>query len=469
MDETLVVLCVSNSVLFPVYRAIDDLFEEDEEKDSATAEVEASAVDSSSSVDETAEEVEDSELVEVFAIIAKDGTLTKEQLRGWDEVETLVADGMLGEDEFDSLWKESTTGKSDIMDSDTFMDFNDKLDSLFEFSEEDLEDEYEEIDADETKASVATEKLPMVEGDVGPEELFLLLKSSEGSVGVAELKRWGELQEMIADRDVSATELDDMFEKALELSKLDDALDQTGFASFCKSIDDLFEEDNDEEEQAAQATKSVAAEDLGVSPLKEDLLRALSILNKDEERLPCGLESTEEEKQLVLDLASELENDNTNQIRIRGTDVEPDDLTGEWEMLYTSSSAMKFNKGLSGLGGSFPNGKFGGLKQTLSTTAVLSDVEYSEFIDVKPDTASFDVKINGSWDLRKSISLFTGEPSIVLSVEPNRVSYGPTSTRADHWKSLGPMNMLDITYLDDELRIMRGNTAVETVFIFKRL
>jgi hypothetical protein len=467
MSETLAIPCVcSNSCFPPVYRAIDDLFEEEEEEDPATAVAEASPADSSSAAAETAEEIEESELVEVFAVIAKDGTLTKEQLRGWDEVETLVADGMLGEDEFDSLWKESTAGKSDIMDSDTFMDFNDRLDALFEFNEEDLEDEYEEIDADEAKATVAAEALPMVEGDVGPEELFLLLKSSEGSVGVGELKRWGELQEMIEDGDLSATELDDMFEKSLELSKLKNALDQTGFASFCKAIDELFEEDNDEEEQA---TKSVADEPIGLSPIKEDLLRALSILNKDEERLPCGLDSTEEEKQLVLDLASELENDNTNQIRIRGGDVEPDDLIGEWEMLYTSSSAMKFNKGLSGLGGSFPNGKFGGLKQTLSTTAVLSDVEYSEFINVKPDTASFDVKINGSWDLRKSISLFTGEPSLVLSVEPNRVSYGPTSTRADHWKSLGPMNMLDVTYLDDELRIMRGNTAVETVFIFKRL
>ena len=130
---------------------------------------------------------------------------------------------------------------------------------------------------------------------------------------------------------------------------------------------------------------------------------------------------------------------------------------------------MKFNKGLSGLGGSFPNGKFGGLKQTLKSTAILSDVEYSEFIEVNPSASSFNVKIDGNWDLRRSTSLFTGDPSIVLSVEPNRVTYGPTSTRADHWKSLGPMNMLDVTYLDDEIRIMRGNTAVDTVFIFKRL
>lgn len=47
-------------------------------------------------------------------------------------------------------------------------------------------------------------------------------------------------------------------------------------------------------------------------------------------------------------------------------------------------------------------------------------------------------------------------------------SCSPTSMRADHWKSLGPMNMLDLTYLDEDLRVMRGCTSSDTVFIWKR-
>ena len=129
---------------------------------------------------------------------------------------------------------------------------------------------------------------------------------------------------------------------------------------------------------------------------------------------------------------------------------------------------MKFNKGLSGLGGSFPNGKFDGLKQRLDSSKFMADVEYTERISVTPDTASFDVRVTGDWDLRQSVSLFTGDPSIVLQIEPDRVEYGPTSTRADHWKSLGPLNMLDVAYLDEDLRIMRGNTSVDTIFIFQR-
>lgn len=99
----------------------------------------------------------------------------------------------------------------------------------------------------------------------------------------------------------------------------------------------------------------------------------------------------------------------------------------------------------------------------------MSDVEYVERIEVTPSTASFDVIVSGDWDLSQSVSLFTGAPSTVMTVEPARVMYGPTSTRADHWKSLGPMNMLDVTYLDKDLRIMRGNTATDAIFVFRRV
>jgi hypothetical protein len=96
-------------------------------------------------------------------------------------------------------------------------------------------------------------------------------------------------------------------------------------------------------------------------------------------------------------------------------------------------------------------------------------VEYLERIEVNPSPASFDVSVTGSWDLKTSMSLFTGQPSIVLDIEPDRVNYGPTSTRADHWKSLGPTNMLDLTYLDEDFRVMRGCTSTETIFLYKKL
>ena len=108
------------------------------------------------------------------------------------------------------------------------------------------------------------------------------------------------------------------------------------------------------------------------------------------------------------------------------------------------------------------------LHAPLAICRLLSDVEFTERISVNPAAASFDVKVTGDWELRRSVSLFTGDPSIVLSIKPGLVVYGPTTTKADHWKSIGPVTMLDITYLDPELRIMRGNTATDSIFVFRR-
>jgi len=144
------------------------------------------------------------------------------------------------------------------------------------------------------------------------------------------------------------------------------------------------------------------------------------------------------------------------------------DLAGEWDLIYTSSGMMKFNKGLTGLGGSIPNGEFAGLRQNLIVTKYITDVIHIERIKVTPNANSFDAVVNGNWELKSSINLFSGEPSTIMSIEPDKVVYGPTTTRADHWKSVRSMNLLDLSYLDNDLRVMRGNTSTDTLFIFKR-
>ena len=147
-------------------------------------------------------------------------------------------------------------------------------------------------------------------------------------------------------------------------------------------------------------------------------------------------------------------------------EVSTANVAGKWELLYTTSSTMKFNQGLSCLV-PIGTGKFVGLTQSLVASKYLQDVEYVEKIAAGP--AEFEVKVNGAWELRSSVSLFTGSKSVSLSVEPDKVTYWGPTTRADHWKSLGPLNLLDIAYLDDDLRIMRGTTAITNVFIFKRI
>ena len=458
-----------------IYRDIDDLFEDDdddadEDRESTTAPPSTSdtknAIERNNRVEVNAENEasKEDELEAIFrSICDMDGFLSKQQLIMWDEVKNLLDEGLLGKNELEALWDKAPKRDNKI-EMTGFLSFNRELDGLFDFEDEEGEfvEGIEEEDLDDVDQS-----------ELSPEELFSAIAGPDGFVGKEDLSRWSELQEMISDGELTPSELEELYIKnAGDKNKLD----QEAFTSLFKAIDDLFEEFDDDNEDEAQRQKptlpsaeTAQAPNAQVSEAKSTLLRALEILNSDEERLRCGLEATPDEQKRIRNIVELLESEPTNIIRIKKGAIATDDLAGNWELLYSSSSAMKFNKGLSGLGGSFPNGKFGGLEQKLIANKFMTDVEYTEHIDAKPSSASFDVKVTGGWELRQSVSLFTGEPSTVLTVEPERVTYGPTSTRADHWKSLGPMNMLDVAYLDDSLRIMRGNTSVETIFIFRRV
>jgi hypothetical protein len=457
-----------------VYRDIDDLFEDDGEESnpeqSTAAALEPTETKETPQVDDQTEDVDktmEDELESVFNSIADgNGLISKQALMNWDEIEKLVSDGLLGSDEFEELWGKTkkSLGADDKLDIDGFLSFNVALDSLFEFSDEEME---EDDDDDSVGEDMVRGQL-VEEGDRSPQELFASLTGADGLVSKGDLMRWAELLELIDEGELSMSELDGIFTANAVAEKLD----ETRFLAFYKAIDDLFEYDvNDESDESSTADQKVPGAVATNDPpsSKTTLLGMLEALNEDNDLLPCGLEASDREQANILKVINMLEQESANLIRSKQGVVDENDLAGNWELVYSSSSAMKFNKGLSGLGGSFPNGKFGGLKMRLDSSKYMSDVEYTERISVTPEAASFDVTVTGDWTLRQSISLFTGEPSITLAITPERVNYGPTSTRADHWKSLGPLNMLDVAYLDKDLRIMRGSTSLDTVFVFRRV
>lgn len=428
-----------------IYRDIDDLFEESEGEDGKPED----------------DDTDDEELTTIFKSISTGGVLSKEALTKWTEVQSLMKEGLLDNDEFSGIWDRMPKAEDGQLDLNGFVKFNGALDDLFDF--EDLEDEEEEfvVKASPPKSEAkTTQPEDIIDGvDLSAATLFEALMDSDGLVGMAELKRWGELQEMLKEGELMPLEFESFFDAIVKSDK--DKLNRNGFMALYNKIDSLFEDDDDDDDQSTSNERTT-------SETKEQLFATVDSLNADKERLPCGLESTESEKRYVQELAATLEAERTNSVRQKQGAIEMADLIGQWELLYSSSSAMSYNKGLSGLGGSFPNGSFGGLKMKLQASKFLSDVEYKERINVVPDSASFDVTVNGSWELRSSVSIFTGEPAIALTVVPFMVTYGPTETRADHWKSLGPTNMLDLSYLDDDLRIMRGNTNTDSILIFKR-
>jgi PAP_fibrillin len=474
-----------------VYRDIDDLFEDDDEvkdleRTSPEQLVDTAAVgeveeETTTSLDVESESSLDGELASIYESICDDnGMIGKQQIREWDEVARLMQDGLLGDDELNDLWT-SAAGEQQLLDLDGFLSFNVALDNLFDFDDDDMLDDDEEGDmedimddleeelAEEPKHVIANPPQPkMVSGDdLSPEALFTALANAEtGYVSWEDLKRWKELQEMLVEGDLLESELSDLFQQSSQkVSPVPEAtkqLDLQAFILLTVALDNLFEENDDEE------VTTTGGDETSVTT-KDELLDTLASLERDDV-LPCGLEATELEQREIRNLVDMVEGMPSNWL-LQGTGrtIDAKAVTGTWELAYTSSSAMKFNKGLTGLGGSVPNGRFGRLQQKLMATKYLTDVEYKEHIVLTPASASFDVTVTGTWEVRSSVSLFTGAPSVVLQVVPDRVTYGPTSTRADHWKSLGPMNLLDISYLDEDLRIMRGNTSVDTIFIFRRI
>lgn len=446
-----------------IYRDVDDLFEDVDEKEDATKDSAVGKGSPSAELEEdddsemdSEEETVEAELERVYETLCDDAKLiSKSKLKEWDEIQKLLNEGLLGDDEFDELWsktKKSPGSGELLLDVDGFLSFNVALDALFEFDDEDDE----ELKAEPSRKSAPRK---MVEGgDLPPGVLFAELADDDYLVGMDELKYWVELQEMLAEGDLLQSELQGAYDRVKKTES--GKLDESGFIKLYEEIDSLFEDDVDEGDNGPDPSAA--------SRVKDDLLSFLDIII-DDDALPCGLECNEKDQKQVLNIVQVLENQPSNYITKKNGNIELTDLAGTWELMYSSSSAMKFNKGLSGLGGSVPNGKFGGLKQTLKASKFLTDVEYKERIEVTPSSASFDVTVTGNWDIRSSISLFTGKPSIIVEIEPDRVNYGPTSTRADHWKSLGPMNMLDLTYLDEDFRVMRGCTSADTVFIFKRI
>ena len=354
---------------------IEDAKEEKEEEEEeaappTTAETQQEEAEPVSSMAEEApvqEEAEltdeEKELAEIYQEICNDGGLLAiDALKGWNEVVELLQDKLLNEAELQDLWTQTANVQQDsdtLMNQAGFLDFNAKLDDLFEFDEDEEEEDDDDVDEAKEKdvptppqQEQQAEQPAMVEGDdLPPGVIFasLVVNNDDLLVGKDDLQRWQELQEMLEEGDLLESELDEMF----SANAKDGKLDEEGFVALYEAIDDLFEDDDDEEEIPTN------------SKVKQALLTVLSQLNRDEERLPCGLESTDQEEKQIVNIVALLEAEDTNQIKQSDGEIEQEDLNGTWELLFTSSAAMKFNKGLSGLGGSVPNGKFGGLKQML--------------------------------------------------------------------------------------------------------
>lgn len=76
--------------------------------------------------------------------------------------------------------------------------------------------------------------------------------------------------------------------------------------------------------------------------------------------------------------------------------------------------------------------------------------------------------VDGYFEVKNLTSIITGVPAVVVEVEPDTIKYGFFTNKLETgWKSVRVLNRLDLVYVDDDVRIMKGGSA-DSYFFFQR-
>ena len=98
----------------------------------------------------------------------------------------------------------------------------------------------------------------------------------------------------------------------------------------------------------------------------------------------------------------------------------------------------------------------------------LGTVEFIELLGQEEDSM-LEVSITGEWDTKAETNIFTNTPTTAIAIDPERVVYGPSSNAAQDWSSLGPVKLLDLLYLSEDIMVSRGNVNPESLFVWQRV
>lgn len=127
-------------------------------------------------------------------------------------------------------------------------------------------------------------------------------------------------------------------------------------------------------------------------------------------------------------------------------------INGSWDLLYTSSNITRYNGGLTGLHGIFPDGAVSAIRQV---------------IDVDEGNASFeeDIQFNLPFTDKTltTTAVVTGRIRPVGEIrylwDPQNVRLSFFSWFADGWKATRAFSVADITFLDEDFLVSRGQTG----------
>lgn len=134
-----------------------------------------------------------------------------------------------------------------------------------------------------------------------------------------------------------------------------------------------------------------------------------------------------------------------------------DRMNGKWQLMYTNSTIARYSGGVTGLHRYFPDG---------NVKKIVQEIDIEDGSLTMSETIDFDVPFV---DKRTSVTAtVSGElranSEIRQTWNAEKVRIFFFSWFADGWKTVRAFKVTDTTYLDDDVRITRGQTGSVCVF-----
>lgn len=92
-----------------------------------------------------------------------------------------------------------------------------------------------------------------------------------------------------------------------------------------------------------------------------------------------------------------------------------------------------------------------------------------EFGNLETREALLTVKIDGEWFTKFGNNVYTGQPMTSIEIVPSKVKWAMQTNNAADWSSLGPIKILDVSYLSSDMMISRVNVYPDGFFVWKRI
>lgn len=137
-------------------------------------------------------------------------------------------------------------------------------------------------------------------------------------------------------------------------------------------------------------------------------------------------------------------------------------MAGEWDLAYTSSSITRFFGGVTGLQRLLPEGEVGRIVQYISAEDGISEFHETIYYELPIIGKPAEVTTVSMGKIRRS-------SKTRQLWEPEHVKFFGFKKFAEGWKTLRAFQVADTTYLDDDVRVTRGQTGSVAVYFRPRV